>query len=221
MQKEDVRKIFQSSSSNISQQLNFIDSLQRLGISYHFELEIDEALEQIHNTFTNNKEITTEEGSLHFLALAFRLLRQEGLRISSGINRGSFDEKVSEDVQGMWSLYETAHLKIHGEDILDEALDFTYAHLNSKTSNQMSTFLDAKVRQCLKNPLHKGVPRLETRCYISSYEEDPSHSKFFLNFAKLDFNMLQKMHQKELASITKWWKKSDFARKVPYARDRV
>ncbi|AES66815.2 terpene synthase family, metal-binding domain protein [Medicago truncatula] len=205
MQKEDVRKIFQSSSSNISQQLNFIDSLQRLGISYHFELEIDEALEQIHNTFTNNKEITTEED-------IFKIFKS---------NRGSFDEKVSEDVQGMWSLYETAHLKIHGEDILDEALDFTYAHLNSKTSNQMSTFLDAKVRQCLKNPLHKGVPRLETRCYISSYEEDPSHSKFFLNFAKLDFNMLQKMHQKELASITKWWKKSDFARKVPYARDRM
>jgi len=83
MQKEEVWKIFQSSSNDISQKLNFIDSLQRLGISYHFEREIDEALEQIHSTFTNNKEITTKEGSLHFLALAFRLLRQKGHRISS------------------------------------------------------------------------------------------------------------------------------------------
>ncbi|CAK8535221.1 unnamed protein product [Lathyrus sativus] len=120
----------------------------------------------------------------------------------------------------MWSLYEVAHLKITREDILDEALDFTQARMNSKiTTNQLSTFLRAQVTQCLKKPPHKGIPRLETRCYISSYEQDHSRSKVILNFAKLDFNMLQKMHQKELASITKWWKKSDFIKEVPYARD--
>lgn len=84
MQIEEVRKIFQSSSNNISQKLNLIDSLQRLGISYHFESEIDEALGQIHNTFTNNN-VTKEECGLHFLALAFRLLRQKGHHISSGM----------------------------------------------------------------------------------------------------------------------------------------
>lgn len=85
IQKEEVKKIFLSSTNNsIAQKLNFIDLLQRLGISYHFEREIDDALEQIHNTFTNN-EVTTEEGGLHFLALSFRLLRQKGHHISSGI----------------------------------------------------------------------------------------------------------------------------------------
>ncbi|PNY15989.1 (-)-germacrene D synthase-like protein [Trifolium pratense] len=227
IEKEEVRKIFLSSKNDIAQKLNFIDSLQRLGISYHFEREMDETLEQIHNSFTNNKEITSTEGGLHFLALAFRLLRQKGHHISSDIfkkfknNKGNFNEKVSKDVQGMWSLYEATHLKIRGEDILDEAFDFAHAQLNSKTTNQLSPFLYAQISQCLRTPLYKGVPRLETRCYISSYEEDPSHSKVLLNFAKLDFNILQKMHQKELADITKWWKKSDFATKVPYARDRV
>jgi len=77
MEKEEVKKMFLFSKNDIEQKLNFVDSLQRLGISYHFEREIDEALEQIHNTFTNNKEIiTTKEGSLHFFVLAFRLLRQ-------------------------------------------------------------------------------------------------------------------------------------------------
>lgn len=86
MQKEEVNEFFQSSSNNnISQKLNIIDSLQRLGISYHFESEIDEALEQIHNSFIINKEISTkEEDDVHFLALAFRLLRQKGHHISSG-----------------------------------------------------------------------------------------------------------------------------------------
>ena len=84
IQKEEVRKIFQSSSNSISQKLNIIDSLQRLGISYHFEREIDEILEKIHDTFTTNI-VTIEEGGLHFCALAFRLLRQKGHRISSGV----------------------------------------------------------------------------------------------------------------------------------------
>lgn len=83
MHKEEVKKMFLSSGNNIVAKLNFIDSLQRLGISYHFEREIDEALEQIYKTFTNDK-ITLESG-LHFFALVFRLLRQKGHHISSGM----------------------------------------------------------------------------------------------------------------------------------------
>jgi hypothetical protein len=106
----------------------------------------------------------------------------------------------------MRSLYEAAQLRIHGEVILDEALDFTYTHLNSLiiTNDQLiSPFLGTQIRRCLKTPLHKGLPRLETRCYISSLSEEPSYNKVLLNFAKLDFNMMQKMYQKELGSITK------------------
>ncbi|KAK2447436.1 putative terpene synthase [Trifolium repens] len=227
---KEVKNIFLSSKNDIGQQLNLIDSLQRLGISYHFESEIDKALEQIYKKFTDNKDMETKEGDLHLLALAFRLLRQKGHHISPEIfekfksNKKNIDEKLSKDVQGIWSLYEAAQLRIHGEVILDEALDFTYAHLNSLIINNdqlISPFLGTQIRRCLKTPLHKGVPRLETRCYISSLSEEPSHNKVLLNFAKLDFNMMQKMYQKELGSITKLWKKSDFGTKVPYARDRV
>jgi hypothetical protein len=81
---KEVKNIFLSSKNDIKQQLNLIDSLQRLGISYHFESEIDETLEQIYNFFTSNKDMTPREEGLHFLALAFRLLRQKGHHISSG-----------------------------------------------------------------------------------------------------------------------------------------
>ncbi|XP_039687039.1 probable terpene synthase 2 [Medicago truncatula] len=187
MQKEEVKKLLLSSRNDMAQILNLIDSLQRLGISYQFEHEIDEALEQIHNNFSDNKEMTSEEGDLHFLALVFRLLRQKGHHMSSDIfekfknPKGNFNEKISKDIQGMWRLYEAAHLMIHGEDILDEALDFTYSKLNTLETNQVSPFLATQVRHCLKTPLYKRVPRVEIR----------------------------------------WWKKSDFVTKVPYARDRV
>ena len=102
----------------------------------------------------------------------------------------------------MWSLYEAAQLRVHGEDILDEALDFTYTNLKSMT-NQLSPSLASQINQSLRRPFHKAVPRIEAKCYMSFYEEDPSHSKVLLTFAKLDFNMLQKLHQKEVGSITK------------------
>ncbi|KAK7272466.1 hypothetical protein RJT34_29076 [Clitoria ternatea] len=225
IQKEEVRRIFLSSTDSISQKLNFIDSLQRLGVSYHFEREIDEALEKIFIAFTNNN-ITTNEDSLRYHALLFRLLRKKGYQISPDIfikfkdSKGNFNEEIGKDVEGMWNLYEAAQLRMKGEDILDEALDFTYTHLNSLT-NRLSPSLAAQITHCLRKPFHKAVPRLEARSYISFYEEDPSHSILLLNFAKLDYNLVQKLHQKEVGTTTKWWKESNFATKVSYARDRV
>ncbi|MED6213494.1 hypothetical protein PIB30_093972 [Stylosanthes scabra] len=120
----------------------------------------------------------------------------------------------------MWSLYEAAQLRVHGEDILEEAHEFTYNRLKSIT-NQLNPFIADQINQSLVQPLHKAIPRIRTRSYMSFYEEAPSHDKVLLNFAKLDFNMLQKLYQKEVGSTTKWWKKSEFATKVPYARERI
>ncbi|KAE7997877.1 hypothetical protein FH972_002473 [Carpinus fangiana] len=50
-------------------------------------------------------------------------------------NKGNFKESLINDVQGMLSLYEAAHLRGHGEDILDEALVFTAIHLESVASH--------------------------------------------------------------------------------------
>ncbi|MED6186493.1 hypothetical protein PIB30_067180 [Stylosanthes scabra] len=201
--------------------------MQRLGISYHFEQEIDETLEQIQNVFINNA-LNIGEGDLHSTGLLFRLLRQKGYLISSDIfnkfknKKGKFNETIAEDIRGLWSLYEAAQLSVHGEDLLDEAHDFAFTNLKSMiANNKLSTYLAKQIDQSLMLPFHKGVPRIETRRYMSFYEEDPSYDKAILTFAKLDFNVLQKMHQKELGNITRWWKKSDFARKVPYGRDRV
>ncbi|MED6123095.1 hypothetical protein PIB30_046056 [Stylosanthes scabra] len=120
----------------------------------------------------------------------------------------------------MWSLYEAAQLRVHGENILEEAHDFTYANLKS-ISDQLSQSLTSQINESLKQPLHKAVPRIGARSYMSFYEEDPSHNKFLLTLAKLDFNMLQKLYQNEVGDITKWWKNEEFSRKIPYARDRV
>ena len=96
----------------------------------------------------------------------------------------------------MLSLYEAAHLGVHGEDILDEAIAFTTAHLQSSMAPQ--------VIHALRQPLHKGMPRLEARSFISfSQDHEPLHNKALLKLAKLDFNHVQSLHKIELSEISR------------------
>jgi (-)-germacrene D synthase len=104
-------------------------------------------------------------------------------------------------VEGMLSLYEATHMRIHGEDILDEAFSFTSLHLKMMAT-QLSPSLATKINHSLKRPLFKNLPRLVARHYISTCEEDPSHDATLLLLAKLDFNLLQKQHRKEIAHIS-------------------
>lgn len=55
--------------------LKLIDVVQRLGLSYHFEREIEKELEYIFETAQNNNH--NDEDSLHFPHL-----RQHGFKVS-------------------------------------------------------------------------------------------------------------------------------------------
>ncbi|XP_047150183.1 probable terpene synthase 3 [Vigna umbellata] len=83
--KEDVRKRLVSpiDDNNFSLKLILIDSVQRLGVSYHFEHEIDDALCKIYDISTKDNDIIAHCDDLYHTALLFRLLRQQGYRISS------------------------------------------------------------------------------------------------------------------------------------------
>lgn len=78
--KEEVRRMLVTSVTGYkpSEKLYLVDAIQRLGISYHFEREIEEALKQICQDFED------EDVNLGIVALRFRLLRQQGYNVSSG-----------------------------------------------------------------------------------------------------------------------------------------
>jgi len=103
----------------------------------------------------------------------------------------------------MLSLFEAAGLRCQGEDMLEEAHKFSFKHLIKFITTQLSCCHGARVQHSLKQSLRRGLPRLEATYYMSFYEEDPSHDENLLAFAKLDFNMLQELHLKEVSNITK------------------
>ncbi|XP_042478645.1 (-)-germacrene D synthase-like isoform X2 [Macadamia integrifolia] len=222
--KEEVRRMLMADANDPSKKLNLIDSLQRLGVAYHFEEEIEELLKKMQDALP----VDGLDGCTHLctIALWFRLLRQQGYNFScNAFNRfkdskGSFREDLIKDVPGMLCLSEATFLRVHGEDILDEALAFTTTQLKSIVTD-LKPPLATQVSHALKQPLHKGMPRLEARHYITVYQEFKTKNETLLKLAKLDFNSLQSIHRRELSQLSRWWKELDFATKLPYDRDRL
>ncbi|XP_011082247.2 vetispiradiene synthase 3 isoform X2 [Sesamum indicum] len=219
--KKEVRKMIVANNKNMAGKLNLIDSIERLGISYHFEREIEE---QILNFYNACFSFVSDD--LHTVALYFRLLRQHGHPISSGIfhkfteSDGKFKNSLRGDAKGLLSLYEAANLRTRGEGILDEAITFATAHLES-IAPHLSSPLKEQVAHALEQCLQRGIPRVEARRYISVYEEYESKNDSLLRLAKMDFNLLQMLHREELSELSRWWKELDLVSKLSYARDRV
>ncbi|KAL3355509.1 hypothetical protein AABB24_019538 [Solanum stoloniferum] len=226
--KEETRSMLLAiNGRKLAETLNLIDVVQRLGIAYHFEKEIDEILDRIYNENANFEG--DDYSDLSTFALQFRLLRQHGYNISPEFfskfqdGNGKFKESRAsdDDVLGLLSLYEASHVRTHGEDILEDALVFSTTHLESAAPH-LNSPLKEQVTHALEQSLHKSVPRVETQFFISSiYEKDESKNDVLLKFAKLDFNLLQMLHKQELAEVSRWWKELDFVTTLPYTRDRV
>ncbi|GAB4839276.1 hypothetical protein Ancab_028803 [Ancistrocladus abbreviatus] len=221
--KMKVERELLASNQQALKQLNLINTLERLGVAYHFEKAIEETLQNIYDTHSYDHE---GKADLYHGSLLFRIMRQHGFPVTCNIfknfldENGSFKKSLTTDVQGLLSLYEALHLRVHGEEILDKAVEFTTTHLKLM-ANRSSLPLAAQINHALKQTLHRGLPRLEARRYITFYEQEPFHDNTLLKFAKLDYNLLQSQHKQEIKDLNRWWKALDFAKKLPFARDRV
>ncbi|KAL5972720.1 Trehalose-6-P synthase/phosphatase complex synthase subunit [Asimina triloba] len=224
MLKQDVKKMLDHVSDSDLQEMNLINEIQRLGVAYHFEAEINNALERICNKQKNENEIN--DGDLHAVALRFRLLGQHGYNVSSDMFKkfkdedGEFKTGLRNDARGLLSLYEAAYFGTREDEILDEAVAFSSKHLKSLLPHLSSPLSDL-VKLALDLPLLKRIERLQSRHFISIYQEDKDRNDVLLEFAKIDFNILQALHKKELNEITRWWNESDLPRKLPFVRDRL
>ncbi|WRX28347.1 Terpene synthase [Theobroma cacao] len=193
--KQEVQRMLTTPMDKPSQKLLLIDAVQRLGVAYHFEKEIEDALDNIYGDCNES----------------FNKFKDE---------KGNFKASLISDVRGLLELYEAAHLRVHGENILEEALAFTTSHLRL-VETVVEYPLSAEVASALKSPIRKNLPRLEARRYIPTYQACALHDETLLKFAKLDFNLLQYLHKKEISEIYRWWKDFEFSDKLPFIRDRV
>ncbi|KAB2006095.1 hypothetical protein ES319_D11G318100v1 [Gossypium barbadense] len=203
--KQKVRRMLVTNMDKPSQKLHIIDAVKRLGVAYHFEKEIEDALEVIYDHYCNHIQIDDDE-DLYTTAVRFRLLREHGFNVqcetfNKFINeKGKFKESLISDVKGMLELYEAAHFQLHEENLLEEALSFTTFHLKLAETT-VDYLLSTQIAKALKRPLRKSLPRLVAWSYISIYEGYGTQDKNLMKFAKLDFKMVQHLHMKEISDI--------------------
>nr|ALL56347.1 geraniol synthase [Camptotheca acuminata] len=198
--------------------MKFIDTLERLGIAYHFEEEINSLLQGfLANGYSHYPQ------DLFTTALRFRLLRHNGYHISADVfqkfvdKNGKFKESLREDTQGMLSLYEASYLGANGEDILSQAMEFTETHFKQSIPLMAAV---PQLEQALELPRHLRMARLEARRFIEEYIRESDHSSALLELAKLDYNKVQLLHQSELNEISRWWKQLGLVENLGFGRDR-
>ncbi|KAL2476856.1 (-)-alpha-terpineol synthase [Forsythia ovata] len=188
-------------------QLELIDNLQRLGISYHFENEIKQILSVINRKYSKNDQ-DAKINDLYATALEFRLLRQHGFNVSQEIfdrfknEKGEFKPSLCDDTKGLLQLYEASFLSMEGESTLEIATEFTIKHLDDQTS--IDKFHSPLVHHGLELPLHWTIQRAEARWFINMYGDRLDMNPILLELAKLDFNIVQAKYQQELKHVSRW-----------------
>ncbi|XP_065878824.1 probable terpene synthase 13 [Euphorbia lathyris] len=203
--------------------LAMIDAIQRLGIEYRFQDEIRAILLRHYTTPTNH-----DQSNLHEVALRFRLLRQEGYYVPTGVfhkfQERKFKEKLSCDIKGLMGLYEASQLSIEDEDLLDEAGEYSYELLSSLMVTDSLDHNQAKaVENSLKYPYYKSLPNLMAKNSLISCLNLQEGNQWMSNLqevAEFEFQIVRLQHQEELAQVSEWWKDVGLSKKLKLARDQ-
>jgi isoprene synthase len=102
----------------------------------------------------------------------------------------------------MLSLYEASYVAYEGENILEEAMEFTRMHLKD-LKGEVSKSMAEQVSHTLEVPLHRGMLRLEARWYIEAYNKREDANSHLVELAKLDFNIVQSVLQSDLQDMSR------------------
>ncbi|KAF2933408.1 hypothetical protein DAI22_04g081600 [Oryza sativa Japonica Group] len=201
--KEEVCTLF-TPSKDMLRRMYLVDEIVHLGIDHLFEKEIETALKDIH-------ESEFASSNLHEVALRFRLLRERGFWVSPDVfqkfkgDDGNFLNELADDPREF-----------------EETISFARNHLESMIwDSVLKGPLADQVKHAIRLPLPRTLKRVEMLHYMFEYDQDNGHNPVLLELAKLDFNLLQHVHLKELKEISRWWKDVSGYMGLNHIRDRV
>ncbi|KAK8938337.1 hypothetical protein KSP40_PGU007655 [Platanthera guangdongensis] len=229
--KDEVRCMILKEKGLVDQ-LELLDSLQQLGVAYHFEREIEYALSRMHSHIRTLCNTLSDD--MHAASLIFRLLRQHGYGVSQDLLIKSFKDAQTgfkphafSDIKGVLSFYEASFLADDGDGHeLDEGRRRAEKRLRewsrscSLNDQENHISLAELVDHALELPLHWRTPRLHSLWFIGAYGRIEGMDPRLLELAKLDFNIVQRIYKLELKEVSRWWRKLGLADdKLKFARN--
>ncbi|CAB4275889.1 unnamed protein product [Prunus armeniaca] len=223
---EDVKNMMFVKTENSIAQLELVDIITKLGLTNHFEKEIKETLDTIASVENNNPCIRVTD-DLYTTALYFKILGQQGYKVSPDLFGGFMDEEGTlkkshlSDVKGMLELFEASNLALEGEDILDEIKASSMVALRDSNICDLENNLAKHVVHALELSSHRRVRWFNVKGHIDAYEKDNHVNTILIELAKLNFNMVQAKLQKDLREASKWWNNLGLTQHLNFARDRL
>ncbi|CAE6066849.1 unnamed protein product [Arabidopsis arenosa] len=209
--KEKVKMMFDVEKKSRLEQLELIDDLQKLGVSYHFELDINDTLTDFHLKNERNVWKCDKEEDLHAISLEFRLLRQHGFDVSENIFDVIIDKIESNTfksngIKGIIYLYEASFLSKKSDTKLHKVIrPFATEQIRKFVEDETNNIEEReKAIHALEMPYHWRMRRLETRWYIDAYKKTQDMNLVLVEFAKIDFNIVQAAHQEDLKYVSSW-----------------
>ncbi|KAH9317858.1 hypothetical protein KI387_019627 [Taxus chinensis] len=187
-------------------------------------------------------------GDIDDTAMGIRLLRLHGYNVSSDALKTFRDEhgeffcfmgQTQRGVTDMLNVHRCSQVAYPGEKIMEEAKLCTHRYLTNALENvgafdkwALKKDLQGEVEYVLRYPWHRSLPRLEARNYVEQYGANDvwlgksmylmksvSNAKY-LELAKLDYNSVQSIHQKEIQQLQRWWKSCGFSQ-LNFTPERV
>eukprot|EP01018_Ginkgo_biloba_P025775 Gb_27156 [translate_table: standard] len=131
-------------------------------------------------------------------------------------------------IRSVLNLFRASLLAFPGEKVMDEAKLFAANFLK-----QLVAKTDLDVKYALEYTWHNNLPRFEARSFIDAYAGQSTAIRIdisamyssnqyqlkCLELAKLEFNMLQTLHRKEMQLVSRWWTESGLT-ELTFARHR-
>ncbi|KAG6584050.1 hypothetical protein SDJN03_19982, partial [Cucurbita argyrosperma subsp. sororia] len=204
--------------------LDLIDAAQRLGIDNLLQEEIEAVLKRQY--FLLNALEFDPMIDLHKAALLFRLLTQQGYLVTPNLfkifldEEGKFNKELRHDIKGLTSLHEASQLCMHGDDILEEAQNFSSHWLNAWVVVHVNHHSATLVHNTLLHPYHKSLPQFMLPNYFGDKQWTNKWIHTLQGVAKVNFNTTQRLRQYELNQFSKWWKESYLGRELNFARNQ-
>ncbi|KVH97311.1 Terpene synthase, metal-binding domain-containing protein [Cynara cardunculus var. scolymus] len=208
--------------------LHMVDTLEKLGISRHFRVEIQNVLDETYRCWVQRDEQIFMD--VVTSALAFRVLRTNGYEVSSDLladitKEGDYMNSLEEpfkDVYAALEVYRASQI-IHQEELAFgernlRSIDFLKRKIStaSSPSNRHSKFIHKEVENALKFPSNASLERMSTRRNIEHYNVDDTRilkttyrslnisNEDYLTLAVEDFNACQSIYREEIKGLERW-----------------
>ncbi|KAL5059580.1 hypothetical protein RYX36_031184 [Vicia faba] len=217
-----------------------VDRLERLGVSRYFKQEIEDSLNYLSRYWTEKGICwarNSEVQDIDDTAMGFRLLRLHGYHVSPDVFKHfeksgefvCFAGQLNQAVTGMFNLYRASQVQFKGEEVLENAKNFSTKYLSKKRfANELldkwiiTKDLPGEVGYALDMPWYASLPRVEARFYLEQYGGKNDvwigktlyrmplvNNDVYLELAKLDYNNCQAVHNKEWEEIKRWYLESE------------